>query len=102
MSALQREAIGPFRIEGAIDPESLSLEVIDARLLPAVMALGDLPRVSITSAERLRLLQGLSISNRPSQTDSELAAVDDAGQLVAIVKPLGGQLHPAKCFGTES
>jgi tRNA pseudouridine55 synthase len=102
MSALQREAIGPFRIEDAIDPEWLSLEVIRSRLLPAVKALGDMPRVSITAEERLRLLQGQSISNRHSETAVELAAIDGAGQLVAIVQPQGGQFCPSRCFGAES
>jgi tRNA pseudouridine55 synthase len=100
MSGLVRTAIGSFRLAEAIDPTSLDRENWTGHLLPALQAVETLPHMTLDSAElaRVRLGQPIERSDVPTgkmpshQTDGrpiEIAALDPAGQLVAILKPRG-------------
>src|SRR5262245_1351713 len=103
MSALRREAIGPFQVGDAIRFDHLTLEIIFTRLLPAIMAVGDLPIAAVSDDERHRLLQGQAIENHWSIAHPEAVAIDAAGRLVAVLTLQdGGRLGPAKCFPPES
>src|SRR5262245_30192330 len=98
MSALRRLAVGSFREFESLALDSLSFEAIERQLLPPVMALGDMPRITLETHELARLARGQSIANRWSENGVELAALDANRRLAAIVVPAGEQLQPAKCF----
>src|SRR5262249_50298978 len=97
MSALHRQRIGPFRAEDAVAYKRLTLELVSARLLPPLMAVGDLPTAAITEAEARRLIQGQPIANRWAIAAAEAMAIGESGQLVAIVMSKDDeQLWPVK------
>ena len=94
MSALQRTAIGGFRLADAVDPCQLSRESCAARVLPLVRAVEMLPKVVVSAEEIARIHHGLSISTEAVPPAEEIAAVDAAGRLAAILAPLeGGRLR---------
>jgi len=98
MSALRRLVIGPFTAETAIAADSLSASSIEHQLLSPLMALGEMPRIEVNEAASLRLAQGQAIENRWNASSAEVAAVNSAGQLVAILSPLAERLRPQRCF----
>ena len=98
MSKLRRLAVGPFREAEALAPGGLTLEEIHRRLLPAVMALGELRRIALHADELARIARGQSIANRWCESATELAALDESGNLAAILESAGELLRPTKCF----
>lgn len=99
MSALVRTAIGPWMLDTAVDPGTLTALDWRARLDPPRMALSALPVRELTAAEVLRVRQGLFIPVTTSAADQEIAAVDTRGQLVAILVPRSpGQWGATKNF----
>ena len=102
MSALQREAIGPFVVQDALSYESLTAANIPQRLLPASMALGNLAQVVVDHDEAARLVRGQSIINRFRVAASEAAATDSEGRLVALLASIGKmEWRPTKVFTTD-
>jgi tRNA pseudouridine55 synthase len=99
MSALRRQAIGPFRVEEAIALDALSPAVIQERLLSAALAVASMPQLVVTASETARLVRGQSIVNRAGPEENEVAAIDEAGTLMAILKSVDqSKLRPEKCF----
>jgi tRNA pseudouridine55 synthase len=99
MSALVRTAIGSLRLEDAEQLDTLTPVNMPSKLLPPLIGLADLPRVTISDQQQHRLAQGLTIDNRWAIEDREAAAIDAAGRLCAIVEPRNGQqLGPIKNF----
>jgi tRNA pseudouridine55 synthase len=99
MSALRRLAIGSFTTTDAVPCDDLSLTHIQARLLPPLLAVGDMPRVSLSDDEIARVIRGQSIATTRGATGEEIAALDGHGLLVAILKSTDdGTLRPTKCF----
>jgi tRNA pseudouridine55 synthase len=93
MSALDRMAIGKFRIEESLALDDITADAIGERLQPALAAVADLPRIAITEAERIELHHGRPIRlspfvGKPKQTDirNEWAAVSSDGRLLAILR----------------
>ena len=102
MSALRREAIGPFHAAESTSSGDLTLDSIRVRLLPPGMALGAMPQISISAEEQHRLALGQSIASGVAQA-GELAAVNAAGDLVAILtRDSRGTWKPAKNFAGEA
>lgn len=98
MSALVRTAIGRFRVEDAVDPRQLTRENWAQHLQPMSRAVDALPQVVVTNDEIVRIRNGLSIAREsaPSE-DQQIAALDAAGRLVAILRPRGpGLLGPLR------
>jgi len=99
MSQLVRTAIGSFRIDQAIHPEQLSPENWTDYLLPMLHAVESLPRIELTPAEVARIRAGRAIPREvaaPAE-ESDFAAVDAAGRLVAILTRRGpGLLGPKR------
>lgn len=101
MSALVRTAIGPFRLENAADPRSITKENLGAMLLPALQAVPLLPVVRLTDEEVATVLRGLALpAGReipPGLTaGQECAAVDRDGELAALLRlRADGTLTPA-------
>jgi tRNA pseudouridine55 synthase len=93
MSALERAAVGRFRVEDAVPLEGLTIATIAEHLQPPLAAAADLPRVTLDARQLTEIRHGRPISVEPQSTtalpiDSEIewAAVDTAGRLVAILR----------------
>ncbi len=99
MSALVRTAIGPWTLETAVDPRTLTAADWQARLDPLRKALAGLPVRELTPAEVSRVRQGLFITFAAAEETKEITAVDADGRLVAILVSRGsGQWGAAKNF----
>jgi len=117
MAALQRTAVGGFRVAEAADPQQITRENLGKHLLPPLRAVERLPRVELSAAEIARVGNGLSIqrdivqggtggsptsaehgqTSCPCHPRQEIAAVDENGRLVAILTPRGpGLLGPRR------
>jgi tRNA pseudouridine55 synthase len=101
MSALVRTAIGPFRLEDAANPRSITKENLDGVLLPALQAVPSLPVVRLADDEITAVLRGLALPagrEIPAglTAGQECAAVDRDGELAAILRlRADGTLTPA-------
>jgi len=97
MSQLTRTAIGDFTIEQSVTLDSLRPDNWLDHLLPPLRAVERLPRVVLTDAEVARVQHGQIIPIQPShEVSAEIAAVNAAGQLVAILAFRGpGSWGPA-------
>lgn len=90
MTALERTAVGPYRSSDAASLEDLDRATWSQRLLPMLSAVSHLPRVTVFQDDIVRLRQGQRIILDPPadhRSTTVLAACDDAGQLVAMLKP---------------
>ncbi|MCJ7544110.1 MAG: tRNA pseudouridine(55) synthase TruB [Phycisphaerae bacterium] len=106
-SALIRTAVGPFSIEQAVAAEQADQS---RHLLPPVLALGDMPRVTLPAAPCARLAMGQAVKLAREQLPPpaaqraepvELAAMDEQGRLLAIgvLGSDGVTFRPSKVFG---
>jgi tRNA pseudouridine55 synthase len=98
MSGLVRNAVGEFRIEKAIDVETLSKESIAQALISPLQAVSELATVCVDDAQRKRLSHGLAIPNTLQQKEGEVAAVNAKNQLVAILSVTDQGLRPNRYF----
>jgi tRNA pseudouridine55 synthase len=104
MSALERTAIGGFRIDNAVPLNELRGETLAAHLQPPLAAVTDLPRLTLAAPETIALRHGRPIPKSILGTQSfhasgEMVAVDEGGELVAIVREKRpGELWPGKTF----
>ncbi len=104
MSALERTAIGPFRVEEAIGIEQLSPDTLPRHLQPALAAVRDLPRIELSEAQREEIRHGrpiampvISQTAGGGESSGEWAAVDAGGRLVAVLRQKhAGELWPMK------
>lgn len=101
MSALVRTEIGPFRLENAADPRSITRENLASHILPALQALGSMPVVRLSEEEISAILRGIALPaghELPGGLSAadECAAVDAAGEVVSILRlRADGTLTPA-------
>ena len=101
MSALVRTAIGPFRLEDAANPRSITAENLGGVLLPALQAVPSLPVVRLDDDEVTAVLRGLALPAgrelpQGFSPGQECAAVDPTGELAAILRVRSdGALTPA-------
>ncbi len=99
MSALVRTAIGGFRVEEAADPRQLNADDWTQHLQPPLCAVEQLPRLQLSAEQVRRIRNGLTIEakeegGRGKGESVEMAALDPAGQLVAILtRGAAGQLR---------
>lgn len=105
-SALVRTAVGPFTIDQAVAPEQADLS---RHLLPPVLAIGEMPRVTLPAPACARLATGQAVTLTCEQLPGpaadlaepgELAALDEQGRLVAIgaLGSDGVTFRPGKVF----
>jgi tRNA pseudouridine55 synthase len=97
MEALERTAIGPFSRAAAVEPDAVNPASLPGLLLPPLAAVPHLPTVVVPAADLDGLALGRPIILPPGAGDA-LAAVDDAGRLVGILRPLpagGHRLRPS-------
>lgn len=99
MSALVRTAIGSFQLADASDLETITPDLIAAKLQPLRTAVDGMPSIVVTPDERQTLLHGKLLERRDVPTGDELAVFDESGKLVSLVKPVdGGLLKPTHNF----
>jgi tRNA pseudouridine55 synthase len=101
--ALVRTAVGPFALDQAVTAEQVDLS---RDLLSPVLALGEMPRVTLDAAACRRVAMGQTVELEggqlpcPGAEAMELAALDEKGQLVASGR-VGGDgvtFRPDKVF----
>jgi tRNA pseudouridine55 synthase len=99
VEALRRTRVGPFRAEDAVPLTQVFEEsAARARLLPAALAVGELPRVELGGADLARLRCGQAVA-APGPDGEEVAVFDHGGELVAVAVRGRGALRPAKVLG---
>ncbi|NIL98060.1 MAG: tRNA pseudouridine(55) synthase TruB [Planctomycetales bacterium] len=101
MSALTRTAIGRFRLADAVALEDLGTHNVLQHMLPADLAVAELPRTELTSGEVARIVNGRRIEREgwAAGGEEEIAAFDTSGRLLAILKPgAAGILAPIRVF----
>ncbi len=106
MSALERTAIGCFRLEHAFTVEEITVQSLPQQLQPAVTALAQIPSVTLSEAQVIEVRNGrpilktwLTAAEPISKVSRELSAVDSAGRLVAILyEKVPGELWPRTNF----
>ena len=93
MSSLVRLAVGDFRLEEAVVPEALRRGTLRDHLQPPLRAVLCLPRITLSAEELVEIGHGRAFHPHASPPEgSELAALDAAGRLVAILAPYGESL----------
>jgi tRNA pseudouridine55 synthase len=91
MASLERTRIGCFDLATATRVEAITSETIESLLLPPRLAVADLPSLTLTVQEAVNLRNGLRLE-RPGHDwamDEQLAAFDQAGELVGVVQVQG-------------
>jgi tRNA pseudouridine55 synthase len=108
MTGLTRTTIGPYAIENALAPQTLTRNLLIKRLQSPLTALGKMPRVFLTAPQVNDIQHGRLISIEPTisadpmgdcvshgldprfETAAEIAAVDTGGHLIALLAPKPG------------
>ena len=105
MSALERTAVGGFRVEDALAGRLITQCDLSAHLLSPLAAAVDLPRVTLTADQVARAQRGDLFrveefgESSPGAGTPRLAAVDERGLLVALLKEARpGLLKPSPNF----
>jgi tRNA pseudouridine55 synthase len=99
MSALIRTAVGDFHVDDALELDTLSRDSLAEQLLSPSTAVAQLPRVELNPQQLQYVRHGRAFAAEFAQPESEIAAMDAAGCLVAILQPAGaGQLKPLRVF----
>ena len=104
MSALVRTAIGEFRLDAALGPHELTKANWTAYLLPPIAAVGSMPRLDLSADQirEIRLGQAIPAPAGTAPPCGDVAGVDRAGRLVAILARRGsGHLGPVRNIPTE-
>ncbi len=103
MSALERTAIGPFCVKEAVDPDSLTQGNWGDSLLPPVLAVSHLAKLTLKDEAVHRIQNGLTIV-RPREIDPETdtVALDQGGGLIGILTGgARGELKTKRNFPTQ-
>jgi tRNA pseudouridine55 synthase len=87
---LRRTTIGPFTVDAARPVDRRDASAL--RLLPPLDAIPQLPRRMLGDGELTHVLHGRAIEAADAQP--LVAAIDHAGDLVAIMRQRDGELHP--------
>jgi tRNA pseudouridine55 synthase len=106
MSALERTAIGQFRVEQSISLDQLSTETLLENLHPAVIATSGLASIELSEAQIVEIRHGRPIllparseADLPPTIGQEWAAVNARGDLVSLLtEKRPGQLWPEQNF----
>jgi len=85
MESLVRTAVGPFTRDSALPLDVVTPERVAAALLPPLAAVPTLPRVTL-AGDGLDLAVRGGLVSLPDAAVESLAAIDDQGDLVGILK----------------
>jgi tRNA pseudouridine55 synthase len=95
LSALRREAVGPFGLDEARSLDEIAADP-EAALLPPIEAVRGLERVVVGSGAAGAVAHGrLPASLDESAGAGPFAVCDEAGHLLAVAERDGGRLRPA-------
>ncbi len=111
MTALERTAIGGFNIADAIRVDLIAADDLHVHLQPTVVALADLPRVSLSAAQTLEIRNGRPVMrewiaagldfvrSHSAAPPLELVALDATGRVVGLLhEKRPGELWPRMIF----
>ena len=104
IAALERTAIGPFRVEDAIAADELDLDRLRAALRPMLLAVADLPKVVIDTDQQALILAGraLAVDHLAGEIPprGEVALIGADGELKAVAEhdPSLGSIRPRRVF----
>ena len=104
MSDLVRTAIGPFAIEHAVDPRTLTKESLAERIIAPAVAVAEMPKWQISAADCAEIANGGLLTPPAAVVAAapladEFAALDAAGKLRAILRRhRGDEFKPAPNF----
>jgi tRNA pseudouridine55 synthase len=93
---LRRMRIGPFAVADAVALED-DAAAAHAKLQPIAVAVGNIPQMRITADQARALRMGQSVA---MDGEGEVAAVDEAGHLVAVGVLADGRLRPEKVMAS--
>ena len=98
MSALVRTAVGSFTLDEACELTALTQETLPSHMQPARRAVEHLPAITLTPDEIELIAHGRTIQREPHSDRSaqEFAALDDAGDLLAVLQRAREGLRPAR------
>ena len=98
--ALRRTAIGPLRVENAVniaELEANELEWRRGRLHPVELLVAALPRWDVAKAQAVRFVQGQELAEAPGEPGAEVAVFAPGGRLVGVgLKSASGRLAPQR------
>lgn len=102
MSVLERKAIGCFPIEQSLAAEAIELTTIESQLEPALKAVSELPRVTVSESQWREISHGREISVESDENlgnEKEIVATNSDRELVALLKPIGpGRFRATRNF----
>lgn len=98
MSQLVRTRVADFELRQAATLEELDRETLPHRTQPPLSAVAWMPRLTLSAQETADVRNGRAVRrDPPSDSPAELAAVDAAGHLVAVLVPRGPGLLGPEC-----
>jgi len=99
LTALTRLANGPWRVQDAVSLPELAERGVAPFLQPKETLVSHLPAITLSDKLQQRVLHGQTIPGEAPLPDTPLAACDQAGNLIAIMKLREpGWLKPIKVF----
>lgn len=98
MSALTRTAVGPYRLSDAVSLDQFNEDNLADHLLSPLSVFPDKRPFTLNAREVQALRQGQAIIGREAPPASPWPAVDEDGQLVALVKERSKKLQPVRVF----
>jgi tRNA pseudouridine55 synthase len=103
LATLQRTAVGPFTLAGAVPLAALSdRTTVLAHLLPPTVALSGWMQLELDAAMCVALRHGRAIPASADAAVTRAYACDADGGLVALVERDGAQWQPRKVFAREA
>jgi tRNA pseudouridine55 synthase len=100
LEGLQRNRIGKFRVENAIELNEVQLETINENIYPINEAIADIPAVIVDHADMQKLLQGQAlpqIENCKLHIENSLVrVVDDENQVLIMAKYSDHKIYPER------
>jgi tRNA pseudouridine55 synthase len=101
MSALERTAIGPFRVEDAVPADELDEDSLAARLQPPLAGVDVLPRVALTDDDLIELGFGRPIAIRSCASGSANSTLRLCGTGSASVLQARSSTGTGEASGTQ-
>jgi tRNA pseudouridine55 synthase len=107
VEVLVRTRIGPFSLEGAVDPAGISAGSLPRLLRPAIEAVAGRPRLVLGPNQVEAIAAGRRLSAEVEVlagfSPGSIALVDTEGQLVALAEadPASGWIQPRKVFVSQ-
>jgi len=103
LATLQRTAVGPFTLAGAVPLAALNdRTTVLAHLLPPTVALSGWMQLELDAAMCVALRHGRAIPASADAAVTRAYACDADGALVALVERDGAQWQPRKVFAREA